>query len=125
MMSWTGGLGGKPTAQQKSQSHLRFKWVCDLATQPMILDAVEDVIGPDILIHSSTIFCKYANDKKFVSWHQDSHYWGLSEPRLVSAWIALTDSTVENGSLRVLPGTHTRRFDTAKILKTQIFWARD
>ena len=104
-------LGDKPTAQQKSQCHLRFKWVCDLATHPRILDAVEDVIGPDILIHSSTIFCKYARDEKFVSWHQDSHYWGLSEPRLVSAWIALTDSTIENGCLRVLPGTHTRRFE--------------
>jgi non-haem Fe2+, alpha-ketoglutarate-dependent halogenase len=104
-------LGDKPTAQQKSQCHLRFKWVCDLATHSKILDAVEQVLGPDILIHSSTIFCKYANDEKFVSWHQDSHYWGLSEPRLVSAWIALTDSTVENGCLRVLPGTHTRRFD--------------
>jgi non-haem Fe2+, alpha-ketoglutarate-dependent halogenase len=104
-------LGDKPTAQQKSQCHLRFKWVCDLASHPAILDAVEDVIGPDILIHSSTIFTKYANDEKFVSWHQDSHYWGLSEPRLVSAWIALTDSTVANGCLRVLPGTHTRRFD--------------
>ena len=105
-----GHLGDKPTAQQKSQCHLRFKWVCDLATHPTVLDAVEDIIGPDILIHSSTIFCKYADDEKFVSWHQDSHYWGLSAPRLVSAWIALTDSNVENGCLRVLPGTHTRRF---------------
>src|SRR4051794_36481950 len=104
-------LGAKPSAQQKSQCHLRFKWVCDLATHPTILDAVEDVIGPDILIHSSTIFTKYAHDEKFVSWHQDSHYWGLSEPRLVSAWIALTDSTIDNGCLRVLPGTHTRAFE--------------
>src|SRR4030095_3104191 len=71
----------------------------------------EDIIGPDILIHSSTIFTKYAQDEKFVSWHQDSHYWGLSEPRLVSAWIALTDSTRENGCPRVLPRTHTRSFD--------------
>ena len=46
-----------------------------------------------------------------MSWHQDSHYWGLSEPRLVSAWIALTDSTTANGCLRVLPGTHTRAFE--------------
>ena len=104
-------LGGRPTAQQKSQCHLRYRWVCDLATHPAIMDAVEDVIGPDILIHSSTIFCKYARDEKFVSWHQDSHYWGLSEPRLVSAWIALTESTAANGCLRVLPRTHTQRFE--------------
>ena len=103
-------LGGQPTAQQKGDCHLHVEWICDLATHPAVLDAVEDIIGPDILIHSSTIFTKYAGDEKFVSWHQDSHYWGLSEPRLVSAWIALTDSTVDNGCLRVLPGTHTRAF---------------
>jgi hypothetical protein len=104
-------LGGQPTAQQKGDCHLHFKWVCDLATHPRVLDAVEDIIGHNILIHSSTIFTKYAHDEKFVSWHQDSHYWGLSEPRLVSAWIALTDSTIENGCLRILPGTHTRKFE--------------
>ena len=104
-------LGGRPTAVEKGDRHLDVKWICDLATHPRVLDAVEDIIGPDILIHSSTIFAKYAHDEKFVSWHQDSHYWGLSEPRLVSAWIALTDSTIDNGCLRVLPGTHTRAFD--------------
>ena len=104
-------LGPQPTARQKGDCHLYFKWVCDLATHPAVLDAVEDVIGSNILIHSSTIFCKYAKDEKFVSWHQDSFYWGLSEPRLVSAWIALTDSTIENGCLRIVPGTHTRKFE--------------
>lgn len=104
-------LGGKPTAVQKGDRHLDVKWICDLATHPAVLDAVEDIIGPDILIHSSTIFTKYAGDEKFVSWHQDSHYWGLSEPRLVSAWIALTDSTIDNGCLRVVPRTHTRAFE--------------
>lgn len=104
-------LGGRATAVQKGDRHLDVKWICDLATHPAVLDAVEDIIGPDILIHSSTIFTKYAQDEKFVSWHQDSHYWGLSEPRLVSAWIALTDSTIANGCLRVLPRTHTRAFE--------------
>ncbi len=104
-------LGGRPTAVQKGDRHLDVKWICDLATHPAVLDAVEDIIGPDILIHSSTIFTKYAHDEKFVSWHQDSHYWGLSEPRLVSAWIALTDSTIDNGCLRVIPRTHTRSFE--------------
>jgi ectoine hydroxylase-related dioxygenase (phytanoyl-CoA dioxygenase family) len=104
-------LGRNPKATEKSQCHLHFKWVCDLATHPKVLDAVEDIIGPDILIHSSTFFAKYANDEMFISWHQDSAYWGLSEPRLVSAWIALTESNIGNGCLRVLPGTQTRNFD--------------
>lgn len=104
-------LGRKPKSTEKSQCHLHFKWACDLATHPKVLDVVEDIIGPDILIHSSTCFAKYAKDEMFISWHQDSHYWGLSEPRLVSAWIALTESNIGNGCLRVLPGTQTRKFD--------------
>jgi ectoine hydroxylase-related dioxygenase (phytanoyl-CoA dioxygenase family) len=104
-------LGGQATAQQKGECHLHYNWACDLATHPRILDAVEDVIGPDILIHSSTVFAKYPGDQRFISWHQDSFYWRLSEPRLVSAWIALTDSGVENGCMRVLPGTHRRRYE--------------
>ena len=103
-------LGRRPTAQQKADCHLHYKWACDLATHPIILDAVEDLVGPNILVHSSTIFAKYAGDEQFISWHQDSYYWRLSEPKLVSAWIALTDSSIENGCLRVLPGTHMRRY---------------
>ena len=104
-------LARRLSAAEQGQCHLHFKWACDLATHPKVLDAVEDIIGPDILIHSSTVFSKYADDGMYVSWHQDSPYWGLSEPRLVSAWIALTDSILENGCLRVLPGTHTRMID--------------
>lgn len=104
-------LAREHKSTKKSQCHLHFKWVCDLATHPKLLDMVEDIIGPDILIHSSTFFAKDAKDEMFISWHQDSHYWGLSEPRLVSAWIALTESNIGNGCLRVLPGTQTRRFD--------------
>src|ERR1041385_24675 len=52
-------LGGRATAVQKGDRHLDVKWICDLATHPAVLDAVEDIIGPDILIHSSTIFTKY------------------------------------------------------------------
>lgn len=104
-------LGRKPKPTDKGEWHLYFKWACDLATHPRVLDAVEDIIGADILIHSSTFFAKYAKDEMFISWHQDSFYWRLSEPHLVSAWIALTASTVSNGCMRVLPGTQTRRFD--------------
>ena len=52
-------LGGQPTAVEKGDRHLDVKWICDLATHAAVLDAVEDIIGPDILIHSSTIFTKY------------------------------------------------------------------
>lgn len=99
---------GRPRAELTSQCHLNLRWAYDLATHPAILDAVEEVIGRDILIHSSTIFFKAPRDRSFVSWHQDSYFWGLSAPRLTSAWVALSDSAVDNGCLRVVPGSHRR-----------------
>jgi non-haem Fe2+, alpha-ketoglutarate-dependent halogenase len=102
---------GKPTPMQLGQCHLFFRWAYELATTPAVLDAVEDVIGPDILIHSSTIFPKYPRDPSFVAWHQDGYYWRLDEPRLTSAWIALTDSTRANGCVRIVPGSHRERLE--------------
>src|SRR5271168_4019796 len=91
----------------RQKSHLLFTWLNDLVRHPRILDAVEDVIGPDILCWSTGFFTKNARDPSYVSWHQDSTYWGLEPPDIVTAWIALTDSTVENGAMRVVPRTHT------------------
>ncbi len=99
-----------------SECHLNFRWAYDLVTHPVILDAVEDIIGPNILVHSASIFSKAAYDPRFVSWHQDGHYWHLSTPLLVSAWIALSDSTIENGCMRVIPGTHKTRLDHAAVM---------
>jgi hypothetical protein len=96
---------------EHGQCHLHFRWAYDLATHPVVLDLVEDVIGPDILVHTSTMFWKDARDPAFVSWHQDAHYLGLDAPRLVTAWVALSDSTVENGCMRVIPGTHRQRLE--------------
>jgi non-heme Fe2+,alpha-ketoglutarate-dependent halogenase len=99
-------LGGKPKPSAMMQPHLFFRWAYELATHPAVLDAVEPVLGPDILVHSVSIFSKHPHTADFVSWHQDGYYWGLDAPRLTSAWIALTDSTPENGCLRVVPGSH-------------------
>lgn len=99
-------LGGKAARLSLVQTHLHFRWAYDLAVHPAILDAIEDIIGPNILIHSSSVFCKYPGDRKYVSWHQDGYYMQLNPPQLVSAWVALSDSRVENGCMQVLPGTH-------------------
>lgn len=101
-------LGGRLEPMRVVQPHLHFRWAYDLAVHPAVLDIVEEIIGPDILVHTSSIFCKYPQDSAFISWHQDGFYWNLSAPRLVSAWIALTDSTVENGCMQVIRGTHNR-----------------
>jgi non-heme Fe2+,alpha-ketoglutarate-dependent halogenase len=91
----------------RHKSHLLFTWLDGLIRHPAILDAVESVLGPDILCWSSTFFIKEARDPGFVSWHQDSTYWGLDPADIVTAWVALSESTAENGAMRVIPDTQT------------------
>ena len=90
----------------RHKSHLLFTWLNDLIRHPRILDAIEDVIGPNILCWGSSFFIKEPRNPSFVSWHQDSTYWGLDPADVVTAWVALSDSTAENGAMRVIPGTH-------------------
>ena len=101
-------LGGPMRGALRSKPHLLFTWANELIRHPAILDAVEDILGPNLLVWSSSFFIKEANDPSYVSWHQDSTYWGLSHPDVVTAWIALSVSVVENGCMRVIPGTHLK-----------------
>jgi hypothetical protein len=86
--------------------HLYLKWVSDLVHHPAILDAVEDVLGSDLLVWRSSFFIKGPRDPNHTAWHQDARYWGLGSEEVVTAWIALTDSRIENGCLQVVPGSH-------------------
>jgi ectoine hydroxylase-related dioxygenase (phytanoyl-CoA dioxygenase family) len=72
----------------------------------VLLDAVEDVLGPDLLCWNSSFFTKEPRGPGFVSWHQDATYWGLSEPDVLTAWVAFTPSTRANGNMRVVPASH-------------------
>jgi len=99
-------LGARPNAAQSRYPHLFYRWAYDLATHPRVLDCVEQIIGPNILVHQASLFCKYPRDGAFVSWHQDGYYLDLSEPLLVSAWIALSDSNAANGCMRVVRRSH-------------------
>src|SRR3546814_7703596 len=74
-----------------------FPWIADLARHPTILDAVEDLLGPNLLCFQSIFFTKEAKDPGFVSWHQDSTYGGLSTAELATVWLAFTPSTREIG----------------------------
>lgn len=97
---------GQKAGSLRKKGHLKLLAIYNLVSHPAILDAVESVIGPDILCWSTSLFVKEPHDPGFVAWHQDSHYWRLAPDDVVSAWIALAPSTVENGALRVIPGTH-------------------
>ena len=90
----------------RHKTHLLFTWADELVHHPMILDAVEDAIGPDILCWTTNFFIKEANSPGFVSWHQDSTYWGLDPDEVITAWVAFTEVTPENGYMQVIPGSH-------------------
>ena len=98
--------GGTLKGSLRFKNHLLFKWLSDLIRSPSILDTVEDIIGPDILVWSTDWWIKEANSPQFVSWHQDSQYWGLDTDKLVTVWVALSPSTIQSGCMRVLPGSH-------------------
>lgn len=98
--------GGKITGRMLQKLHLLLTWMDELVRYPAILDAVEGVLGPNILCWQTAFFIKEAKDAGFVTWHQDSTYWGLSETDVATAWLALSPATLESGAMRVLPGTH-------------------
>jgi ectoine hydroxylase-related dioxygenase (phytanoyl-CoA dioxygenase family) len=92
----------------RHKTHLLFTWADELVHHPVILDAVEDVIGPDILCWTTNFFIKEAGSPGFVSWHQDSTYWGLEPDDVITAWVAFTRSDLASGCMKVIPGTHTQ-----------------
>lgn len=81
----------------------------ELAREPAILDMVEQLIGPDIILWGCQIFCKPGGDGMEVPWHQDGHYWPIRPLATCTVWVALDASTAQNGCLRVIPGSHRQR----------------
>ena len=98
--------GGPLKGSVRFKSHLLFKWLADFIRSPSVLDPVEDVIGPDIMVWSTDWWLKEANSPSYVSWHQDSQYWGLDSQKLVTVWVALSPSNVASGCMRYMPGSH-------------------
>ena len=101
--TWS-ALGGRVT--RADGLHLFFRWAWDLATHPRLLDCLEDLLGPVILLRHTRIFYKYAQSAAWVGWHQDGNTEHLSDAQVPAIWLGLTDATVENGCLRVVPRSH-------------------
>jgi non-heme Fe2+,alpha-ketoglutarate-dependent halogenase len=101
------GTGGPLRGDLRHKAHLLFPFLAELIRHPAILDAVEDLLGPDLLCWNTNFFIKEAETPSFVSWHQDSTYWGLSAPDVCTAWVALTLSNLDNGAMAVIPKSHT------------------
>jgi len=104
-------LGGSLMAIDKKYRgnlHVMCKWVDQLARTPAILDAVQSLVGPDILLYTSRFFIKEANSEGIAAWHQDCTYFGLRPFDHVTAWVALSDVSEQAGPLEFAVGSHIR-----------------
>ena len=90
----------------RHKPYLLMKSASEIARNPALLDAIEDLLGPDILLWDGAYVIKEPHNTKYISWHQDLTYWGLDGEELVTAWVALSPSTPESGCMKMLPGSH-------------------
>jgi chlorinating enzyme len=86
--------------------HDRVPLIYELATNPVIVDHATDLLGGNVVCWDTHFFCKMPGDVKEISWHQDSAYWPLTPTKTVTVWLAIDDADVENGCMRVIPGSH-------------------
>ena len=86
--------------------HKSCAGIWDLVTNSRILDYVQDLLGETLILRHSHFFAKLPGDGKRVSWHQDASYWPLTPSKVVTAWLAIDDSDLDNGAMQVIPGSH-------------------
>ena len=98
--------GHKPQLALTLKSHIPFRLFSDIIRDDNVLDAVEDLIGPNILCWGSSFFVKEPHDPSYVSWHCDTYYYGIEPQETVTAWIAFTPSNRVSGCIRCIPGSH-------------------
>ena len=87
--------------------HESSRFLYDICMNPVILDFVEDLLGPDFFLWGSNFFIKEPHTASTVGWHQDAYYWPLDPHESLTVWLAFDESTVENGAMEVIPGSHT------------------
>ncbi len=118
------GLESELTQLLRTNTHYILPFVSELARASQLLDRIESILGPNILLWSAEFFIKAAHTDKIVSWHQDLTYWGLGETdEEITAWLALSDVNVESGCMRFVAGSHHQQivphrdtFDAANLL---------
>ena len=96
------------SASARNNAHLNFEFLDSIVHNKNLLDAVEDILGPNILAYASTLFIKEPKDPGFVSWHQDGKYMGLSKNIGITAWVALSEANGESGCMSMIPGSHEK-----------------
>ena len=93
-------------AESRNNLHLSFEFLDALAHNPIIVDAMEDLIGPDIALWATVMFIKEPSSKHYVSWHQDATYMGMNSTDFPTPWIALSPSNLETGCMTMISGSH-------------------
>tara|TARA_R110000787_G_scaffold38793_42_gene97612 strand:+ start:711 stop:1532 length:822 start_codon:yes stop_codon:yes gene_type:complete len=93
------------------KSHLPFGLFSRLIRHDKVLDAVEDLIGPNIFCWGSSFFVKEPHSEAYVSWHADTYYYGIEPQETVTAWIAFTPANLVSGCIRAIPGSHLAKSD--------------
>ena len=102
-------IPGELEKSGRYNAHLISPLLDDVTHNSKILDIVQSLIGENILVCGTTLFIKNPNEKGFVSYHQDAKYIGLEPYNWVTAWVAITDSNVENGCMRMWSGSHKNK----------------
>ncbi len=100
---------------------------CRLVSDPRLVDIAELFVGPDVALFATHYICKPPKTGQPVLWHQDGAYWPLEPMDVVTLWLAVSDSSPDNGCMRVIPGTHTmdltalrQRTDVDNVLSSEI-----
>jgi|TARA_B110000438_G_scaffold76485_1_gene76665 hypothetical protein len=90
----------------RNNAHLNLKCLDNIVHNPNLVNAIEDLIGPDILNYGTVLFIKEPQEPGFVSWHQDARYMGLEPHVGITAWVALSEANDKSGCMQMIPGSH-------------------
>ncbi len=83
------------------------RWMA-ICAHPRLLDAIESILGPNLILVYSSVFIKQPNSADFVPWHQDNTYWkAVHGTDVVTVWLAIDDADALNSAMKVIPGSHT------------------
>lgn len=94
------------TTKEIREWHETSRYLYDICMNPVILDYVEDLLGPHFYLWASNFFIKEPRSNKTVEWHQDSFYWPLKPVESLTVWLAFDEVDKVNGAMRVIPGSH-------------------
>ena len=92
----------------RNNAHLNFTFLDKIVHNERLVDAIEDLLGSNILAYATVLFIKEPEDPSFVTWHQDGKYMGLSKQVGVTAWVALSEANEESGCMSMIPGSHNK-----------------